>query len=198
MTTLAPAPAVPAQTSLGVTQLRVLRSEWTKFRSLRSTLVTLAAAIALTIGMGALLTGVTAAQWDRYSDVEKATTDLIGLSLGGFMFSQLALAVLAVLLWRRRPDALTGICLLWLVVYAFGVSFAVAYLVWALPFFIVRGHLVAVALVQLAFLPAQLILFNAPVDRTLALVAYTGVMVAGWLAAVAVLAVWARRLPRPA
>ncbi len=109
-----------------------------------------------------------------------------------------ALAALAVLLWRRRPDALTGICLLWLVVYAFGVSFAVAYLVWALPFLIVRGHLVAVAAVQLVFLPAQLVLFNAPVDRTLALVAYTGVLAAAWLALLAVLVAWVRRIPRDA
>jgi len=98
MSSMTVQPLSPQRGELGVTQLRVLRSEWTKFRSLRSTLYTLAAAVGLTIGMSALLTGVTASQWARYSDAEKASTDVIGLSLGGFMFSQLALAVLAVLL----------------------------------------------------------------------------------------------------
>ena len=48
----APAPAgVPA---LKVTQGRVLLSEFTKFRSLRSTMWTLLAAVALMTGIGAL------------------------------------------------------------------------------------------------------------------------------------------------
>ncbi|MDQ1636652.1 MAG: type transport system permease protein [Frankiaceae bacterium] len=81
-----------------VTQLRVLRSEWTKFRSLRSTLITLAVAIVLTVGMGLLFAAVTNQQWDKFSPGEKATFDPIALSLGGFNFSQLALGVLGVLL----------------------------------------------------------------------------------------------------
>lgn len=92
-----PAPAGPAAVRLGVTPGRVLRSEWTKFRSLRSTVVTLVVAVVLTIGLGALFAAVTAQQ----SDVQPAAQDgpdAIGLSLGGFMFSQLAIGVLAVLL----------------------------------------------------------------------------------------------------
>jgi len=101
MSTLAtPAPAAlrrPPTSVPGVTQTRVLRSEWTKFRSLRSTIWTLAVAVVLTVGMGALFTGVTASEWSQYSAADKASFDPIGLSLGGFLFSQLALGVLAVL-----------------------------------------------------------------------------------------------------
>jgi ABC-type transport system involved in multi-copper enzyme maturation permease subunit len=91
----------PRESSLGdvrVTQVRVLRSEWTKFRSLRSTLITLAVAIVLTIGMGLLFAAVTNQQWVNFSPEEKLTFDPVALSLGGFNFSQLALGVLGVLL----------------------------------------------------------------------------------------------------
>ena len=56
-----PAPArVPA---LRVTQGRVLLSDFTKFRSLRSTMWTLLAAVVPMIGLGALFSGVTASQY---------------------------------------------------------------------------------------------------------------------------------------
>jgi hypothetical protein len=101
LTVPAPAPAQsrrPTVTEVrGVTQTRVLRSEWTKFRSLRSTMWTLGIAVVLTIGMSALFTGVTASEWSQYSVADQASFDPIGISLGGFLFSQLALGVLAVL-----------------------------------------------------------------------------------------------------
>jgi len=46
-----------------VTQCRVLRSEVTKFRSLRSTMWTLLAAVVLMIGLGALFSAVAASQY---------------------------------------------------------------------------------------------------------------------------------------
>ena len=56
-----PPPArVPA---LKVTQGRVLLSEFTKFRSLRSTMWTLLAAVVLMIGLGALFSAVAASQY---------------------------------------------------------------------------------------------------------------------------------------
>jgi ABC-2 type transport system permease protein len=61
----APAPAgVPA---LKVTQGRVLLSEFTKFRSLRSTMWTLLAAVVLMTGIGALFSAVTASQYHTFS-----------------------------------------------------------------------------------------------------------------------------------
>jgi len=52
--TSAPAAGVP---KLKVTQVRVLRSEWTKFRSVRSTMWTLLIALVLMIGIGAVRRG---------------------------------------------------------------------------------------------------------------------------------------------
>jgi ABC-2 type transport system permease protein len=53
---LAPATSNPDH-RLRVTQSRVVLSEWTKFRSLRSTLYTLLLAVVFMIGLGALFAG---------------------------------------------------------------------------------------------------------------------------------------------
>jgi ABC-type transport system involved in multi-copper enzyme maturation permease subunit len=96
-------PAAPAATTtpvgpLKVTQARVMRSEWMKFRSLRSTLYTLLAAVALTIGIGALFSGVTASQYHTFSAADKATFSPISTSLTGISFAVVAFGVLGVLL----------------------------------------------------------------------------------------------------
>jgi len=91
-----PAPArVPA---LRVTQGRVLLSEFTKFRSLRSTMWTLLAAVVLMIGIGALFSSVTASQYHTYSAADKATFDPVTTSLTGVIFAVVAFGVLGVLL----------------------------------------------------------------------------------------------------
>jgi ABC-2 type transport system permease protein len=96
-------PAAPAATStpvgpLKVTQRRVVRSEWMKFRSLRSTLYTLLAAVVLTIGIGALFSAVTASQYHTFSAVDKAAFSPISTSLTGISFAVVAFGVLGVLL----------------------------------------------------------------------------------------------------
>ena len=58
--------------ALKVTQARVLRSEWTKFRSLRSTVWTLLVALVLMIGIGALFSAVNASQYHTCSPAEPA------------------------------------------------------------------------------------------------------------------------------
>jgi len=85
-------------TGLRVTQARVLRSEWTKFTSLRSTLYTLLVAVVLTVGFGALFAAVTAIQYARFSPAELARFNPIITSLDGVTFSVLAVGVLGVLL----------------------------------------------------------------------------------------------------
>ena len=82
MTPAAPAATAPA-VPLKVTQGRVLRSEWLKFRSLRSTVYTLLAAIVLTIGIGALFSAVTASQYHTLSASGKATFSAVSTSLAG-------------------------------------------------------------------------------------------------------------------
>jgi ABC-2 type transport system permease protein len=94
--------AATAGASLGddvrVSQRRVLRSEWTKFRSLRSTVYTLLVAVVLMVGIGALFSAVTASQYDKFSLSDRLTFNPITTSLNGSLFAQLAIGVLGVLL----------------------------------------------------------------------------------------------------
>lgn len=91
-----PAPArVPA---LKVTQRRVLLSEFTKFRSLRSTMWTLLAAVELMIGLGALFSGLNASQYHTFNAAERAAFNPVTTSLSGVSFAVVAFGVLGVLL----------------------------------------------------------------------------------------------------
>src|ERR1022692_5199694 len=87
---------VPAagQPTLRVTQSRVLRSEWTSFRSLRSTVWTMLAAVVLSIGIGALFSAVSASQYHTFSPADRASFNPISTSVSGMMFAQLAIGVL--------------------------------------------------------------------------------------------------------
>src|SRR5882757_1229914 len=92
------APTAARAPALKVTQARVLLSEFTKFRSLRSTLYTLLAAVVLTIGIGALFSAVTASQYHTFSAGDKAAFDPVSTSLTGISFAVVAFGVLGVLL----------------------------------------------------------------------------------------------------
>jgi len=81
-----------------VTQSRVVKSEWTKFRSLRSTNITLLISVVLTVGLGALISAVIASHWDTASASDKADFNAVVTSLRGVNISQLAVGVLGVLL----------------------------------------------------------------------------------------------------
>ncbi len=98
MTAASVAPPTSASVSRGtglrVTQLRVVRSEWTKFRSLRSTLYTLLLAVVFMIGLGAMFSAITASQPGGMEPGQTA----ISTSLTGTFFAQLAIGVLGVLL----------------------------------------------------------------------------------------------------
>ena len=92
----APISAAPAP-ALKVTQARVVLSEWTKFRSLRSTMWTLLTAVVLMIGIGALFSGVTASQYHTFSAADRATFNPVSSSLTGSTFAVIAFGVLGVL-----------------------------------------------------------------------------------------------------
>ncbi len=93
--------AAPAATAKAparkVTQARVVRSEWTKFRSLRSTLYSLLAAVVLMIGVGAVFSAVTASQYHTFGAAERAIFNPITTSLNGIIFAVVAFGVLGVL-----------------------------------------------------------------------------------------------------
>jgi ABC-2 type transport system permease protein len=95
---LTPVAPVATVVALKVTQRRVLHSEWTKFRSLRSTVWTLLVAVTLMIGIGALFSAVTASQYHSLSASDRAIFNPITTSLDGISFAQLAIGVLGVLL----------------------------------------------------------------------------------------------------
>jgi len=90
-------PAAMAGPALKVTQGRVLLSEFTKFRSLRSTLYTLLAAVVLMIGIGALFSAVTASQYGTFSAADRASFSPVSTSLQGTVFAVVAFGVLGVL-----------------------------------------------------------------------------------------------------
>ncbi len=82
---------------LRVTQLRVIRSEWTKFRTLRSTLWSLFTAIVLAIGFSCLAAVITVVRWSHMSIAEQLARNPVTIALIGVNLSQLALSVLGVL-----------------------------------------------------------------------------------------------------
>lgn len=94
-----PAAAAPKRLRFtgGVTQLNVLRSEWTKLWSLRSTRWSLLFAFVTMAGLGPLIATVTMSRWGRLSLHERITFDPINTALGGYHLAQLAIGVLGVL-----------------------------------------------------------------------------------------------------
>ncbi len=75
----------------------VLRSEWTKLRSVRSTMWALLASVGITVGLGTLFSFAYTARYDRLTLSERRTVDPTLLSLRGLFLSTLAMGVLGVL-----------------------------------------------------------------------------------------------------
>ena len=80
-----------------VTQARVVRSEWTKLRSLRSTRWSLLVATVLTIGFPILASAVISAHWGQRSPADRAHFNPLDVALIGSQIAQLAIGVLGVL-----------------------------------------------------------------------------------------------------
>jgi ABC-2 type transport system permease protein len=97
MTTLQHLTGAAAHPGTKVTQLRVLRSEWTKLRSVRSTVWSLATATVLTIGLPMLFAAVVSSHWGHMSAAERAHRHPLDVALAGVNVSQLAIGVLGVL-----------------------------------------------------------------------------------------------------
>jgi ABC-2 type transport system permease protein len=76
----------------------VVRSEWTKIRTVPSTLWALVAATVLAVGIGALVTAVASHHYVKESAHDRALWDPTGISTSGLALAQLAIVVLAVLM----------------------------------------------------------------------------------------------------
>lgn len=90
--------AGPSPTPVAFT--RLMASEWTKIRSVRSTMWAFVLLFVLTLGFTTLITGLTAAQWTDtdLSDRQSITNDTVSFIIGaGFQLSQLTICVLGVM-----------------------------------------------------------------------------------------------------
>lgn len=85
-----------------VTWWRVVHSEWVKFRSLRSPLIMLAAAVVVLVGLGVVFSTVLADQSPQPAGPlppgAPSSLDPLGVSLGGVNLAQLLVGTLGVLL----------------------------------------------------------------------------------------------------
>lgn len=95
------ATTVPSTTYGPPSRLRVFtastRSEWTKLRSVRSTMWTLLATVGLAIGFGALIGASQMSSWDNLDPAERLRFDPTSFSLSGLFLAQLAVGVLGVI-----------------------------------------------------------------------------------------------------
>jgi len=80
-----------------VTQARVLVSEWTKLRSLRSARWGLLVATVLGIGLSVVFAFVLSSRWGHISPKERASHHPLDVALAGVNVAQLAIGVLGVL-----------------------------------------------------------------------------------------------------
>lgn len=99
--TITAAAATPARAprDARVTFPRVVRSEWLRFRSLRSSWITLTVTVVIVIGFAALACALRAAHWPPHDAAEALTFDPVKQSIGpAAIFGELATGVLGVLL----------------------------------------------------------------------------------------------------
>jgi ABC-2 type transport system permease protein len=77
--------------------MSVVLSEWTKLRTLRSTLWSLAAAVVAMAGLGSVIAAVQMSRWTQLEPQERLRYDAIDVGVGGYHLAQLAIGVLGVL-----------------------------------------------------------------------------------------------------
>ena len=99
MSAVTPAVRLPGLESTGrVAFHRILLSEWTKLRSVRSTKWSLAVGFVLTIAFPVVFAFVTSSHWGSMSPSDRAGRHPLDIALAGVNVAQLAIAVLGVLL----------------------------------------------------------------------------------------------------
>ena len=81
----------PLERTGGLSQARVMASEWTKLRSVRSTKWALAAAFVLTIGLPALAAAIVAHHWAHMDPRDQADFNSLDISIVGVQIAQLAI-----------------------------------------------------------------------------------------------------------
>jgi ABC-type transport system involved in multi-copper enzyme maturation permease subunit len=89
---------VPSRPRERVTQGNVVRSEWTKLWSLRSTRWSLLAAVLAQGALGILVAAVQMNRWTHLSVHDRTAFDSIDAGVGGYHLAQLAIGVLGVMI----------------------------------------------------------------------------------------------------
>lgn len=92
-----PAVTLPALPDGHYGPLGQLRSEWTKLRTVRSTIWTLIATVLAVVGIGILATALTAAHWRAAGPADRFGFDPTARSLAGLFLGQITIGVLGVL-----------------------------------------------------------------------------------------------------
>ena len=85
-----------------VTAARVIKSEWTKFWSVRSTYITMITAAILTVFLGMVFCAGAASEAAKMSAAKRAKFDPASASLNGFFIAQLAIALLGVVVFSSE------------------------------------------------------------------------------------------------
>ncbi|MDG4863597.1 ABC transporter permease [Streptomyces sp. T-3] len=76
---------------------RVLKSEWTKIKSVNSTIWTLSLAAVVTIGLGMLISHFASSDFDKLDEKDRLGFDATSMSFAGMGLGQLAMIVFGVL-----------------------------------------------------------------------------------------------------
>jgi hypothetical protein len=99
---------------------------------------------------------------------------------------------------RYRPAPVDAVVLLWLAIYVFSPNFFLSYLVWGLPFFIMAGYLVEVAVLQCLLIAPTVAYYLAlsPSRSMVDGVLYVPFLIALWLFWVVATFVLVRRIVR--
>src|ERR1700709_1722965 len=92
-----PVAVVPRVRAPRVTQANVIRSEWTKLWSLRSTRWSLLAAVFAMTALGIIIAAVQMNRWGTLGLHDRTTYDSIDTGVAGYHLSQLAIGVLGVM-----------------------------------------------------------------------------------------------------
>ena len=94
----APARGAPSANvrARGVSLARVLRSEWTKLWTLRSTRWSLLVSVVAMAGLGPLIAAVQMSRWDEHLH-DRLSFDAINTGVGGWHLAQLTIGILGVL-----------------------------------------------------------------------------------------------------
>lgn len=94
----------------------------------------------------------------------------------------LALLAVAGILARYRPSPVDAAVLLWLAVWAFGVTFFLQYMVWGLPFLIMAGYLRQVLILEAVLLPPTLVTYSSGLPDWKIWLFYIAPMIVVWVA----------------